>query len=285
LAEDATWCAMLALRCPPRILQGVRLSLAVSGPDNPRRGYQGSRDLLEGGKRITSQPPAPDWYPDPAGKRGLRYWDGQQWHKDIPGTPPPIEAPPAWPMSTTPRAQGRAAAIAALCVAVAVLVVVVGIATYLLLKQSQPAKTSPAQATSASSAPASQPAPTSGQTAQPAPSSAPTAPAFQYFNTPWRTRCQVSAEQVTCQTCVPGQVITNAYTCTDPAPGVAVTTAGIVNRNPADIGSSSDLQPLSDGQTYHASGWTIVASGGWARFINDTTGHGMAVAPQNFDSF
>jgi hypothetical protein len=276
---------MLALRCAPRMLQGVRLSLAASSLNNRRRCHQGSRDLLEGGKKITSQPPAPDWYPDPTGKSGFRYWDGQQWHKNITGAPPPTEAPPIRPMPPAPRAQGRAAAIAALCVAVAILAVVVGFATYLLLKQSQPAKTSPAQATSASSVPAIQPAPTSGQTVQPAPSSVPSAPAFQYFKTPWGTRCQVGAEQVTCQTCVPGQVITNAYTCTDPAPGVAVSTAGVVSRNPADIGSSSELQRLSDGQTYHASGWTIVASGGWARFINETTGHGMALAPQNFDSF
>ena len=51
------------------------------------------------------------------------------------------------------------------------------------------------------------------------------------------------------------------------------------------MASSSNAQQLSNGQTYHADGWTIVTSGGWARFINDTTGHGMAVAPQNFDSF
>jgi hypothetical protein len=185
-------------------------------------------------------------------------------------------------MSTTPQPQHRAAAIAALCVAVAG---IVGVTTYFLVERSQPAKTSPAQPTSASSVPAMQPAPTSEQTAHPAPPSGPTAPASPYFKTSWGTSCQVTAEQVTCQTCVPGQVITNAYTCTDPAPGVAVNTEGIVDHNARDIGSSSDLQQLSDGQTYHASGWTIVAGGGWARFINDTTGHGMAVAPQNFDSF
>lgn len=233
---------------------------------------------------MTSQPPSPDWYPDPTGKPGLMYWDGQQWHKDIPDTPSPADRPTARPISTTPRPPRQAAVITALCVTVAVLIGIVGITTYLLLKQSHPAKISRAQPTSASFVPTVQPAPTSAQPAQPAPS--PTSiPTSEYFNTSWGTSCQVTAEQVTCQTCVPGQVITNAYTCTDPAPEVAVNTAGIVDRNPRDVGSSSDIQQLSDGHTYHANGWTIVASGGWARFINDTTGHGMAVAPQNFDSF
>jgi len=39
------------------------------------------------------------------------------------------------------------------------------------------------------------------------------------------------------------------------------------------------------GQTHHTSGPTIAAGSGWARFINDTCGHGMAIAGPNFDSF
>jgi hypothetical protein len=144
-------------------------------------------------------------------------------------------------------------------VTVAVLLGALSVTTYLLLKESHAAKTSIAQPRN------------------PAPS--------PYLKTSWGTSCKVTAEQVVCQTCVPGQVITNAYTCTDPAPEVAVNASGLVVRNPKDIGASSDPQRLADGKTYHVSGWTIVVSGGWARFINDTTGHGMAVAPQNFDSF
>ncbi len=174
--------------------------------------------------------------------------------------------------------------ITALCLAVAVLVAMVGIISYLLLKQSHPSQTATTQPALPSSVPTVQPAPSSGPTTQTAPSSASTATS-QYFATSWGTSCQVTTEQVTCQTCIPGQVITNAYTCTDPAPDVAVNTAGIVDKNPSDIGSSADMQRLSNGQTYHANGWTVVASGGWARFINDTTGHGLAIAPQNFDSF
>jgi hypothetical protein len=122
--------------------------------------------------------------------------------------------------------------------------------------------------------------------------SQPTTPSYRlvswspsHFKTSWGVSCEVNADSASCQSCVPGQVITNAYTCSDPAPGVAVTAAGIVNHNAGAVGSSPDSQPLVSGQTYHDNGWTIVASGGWARFINDATGHGMAVAAQNFDSF
>jgi uncharacterized protein DUF2510 len=34
---------------------------------------------------MTTGPQAPDWYPDPSGKPGLKYWNGQQWHSDSPG--------------------------------------------------------------------------------------------------------------------------------------------------------------------------------------------------------
>jgi hypothetical protein len=37
---------------------------------------------------MTSQQPAPGWYPDPGGGPGQRYWDGQQWQ-----APPPVPAP------------------------------------------------------------------------------------------------------------------------------------------------------------------------------------------------
>ncbi|BBY05032.1 DUF2510 domain-containing protein [Mycobacterium noviomagense] len=44
---------------------------------------------------MTTEPRAPDWYPDPSGKPGLMYWDGQQWHTSIPAMPTPItEAAP-----------------------------------------------------------------------------------------------------------------------------------------------------------------------------------------------
>jgi hypothetical protein len=40
---------------------------------------------------MTSQQPAPGWYPDPGGGPGQRYWDGQQWQ----AFPPVPAASPA----------------------------------------------------------------------------------------------------------------------------------------------------------------------------------------------
>lgn len=35
------------------------------------------------------QPAPPDWYPDPSGAGGLRYWDGQAWSAHtLPAAPP-----------------------------------------------------------------------------------------------------------------------------------------------------------------------------------------------------
>lgn len=236
---------------------------------------------------MTNRPRAPDWYPDPSGKPGLMYWDGRQWHTEMTATPSRAEQPPEELMPTATQPQRQTALIAALCAAVLVMFGIVGITTYLLLKQSHQPTAAPQQAPSV---PVTQPAPPSStQTTQPAPTSsvAPSSPAPtpQYFKTPSGKTCLVTPQQVTCQDCIPGQVITNAYTCSDPAPAVAVNPEGIVDHNAADVGSPSDAPQLSPGQTYHVNGWTIVSSGGWARFINDSTGHGMAVAAQNFDSF
>jgi hypothetical protein len=214
-----------------------------------------------------------DWYPDSSGKQGQMNWDGQQWHKGIPEIPRPADHPLVQSISTSPQPRHRRAVTAALCVALAVLAGVVVLAGYLLVQQS-----SRSQPRTAQPALASERSPSLTTSLGPIPASL-------YFKTSWGTSCQVTVQQVTCQTCVPGQVITNAYTCTDPAPEVAINTAGMVNHNPGDIGSSPDTQQLANGESYHANGWTIVVSGGWARFINDTTGHGMAVAPQNSNSF
>jgi Protein of unknown function (DUF2510) len=233
---------------------------------------------------MTSPERAPDWYPDPSGKPGLMYWDGQQWHTDIPSSSPPTDRPPSESVSTTPQPQRHTAVITALSVIAVVLFVIIGVTGYLLLKRSHPVQTPTAQPPPA---PAVTPVPTAPpptQTQQPPPTSHP-APTSEYFTSPSGKICQVTAQRVTCQSCIPGQVITNAYTCTDPAPTVAVTTEGIVDNNPPEMASPANAQQMFDGQTYHANGWTMVASGGWARFINDTTGHGMAIAGQNRDTF
>lgn len=219
---------------------------------------------------MTTPPRAPDWYPDPSGKPGLKYWDGRQWHTDM-------RAPSA------PQRQRRTALVTALGAAFAVLLGIIGVTGYVLLTRSHSSQARGAQPAPAPAVLPAQGAPAPGQTPSPAPTSSAT-PTSQYFATPSGKICQVTVQQVTCQTCVPGAVITNAYTCTDPAPAVAVDTQGNVDKHPPDMASPNGAQQLSGG-TYRTSGWTIVTSGGWARFINDTTGHGMAMAAQNFDSF
>jgi TM2 domain-containing membrane protein YozV len=41
---------------------------------------------------MTSQQPAPGWYPDPTGGPGQRYWDGAQWQ----ALPPPAPTAPPY---------------------------------------------------------------------------------------------------------------------------------------------------------------------------------------------
>jgi Protein of unknown function (DUF2510) len=75
---------MLALRSAPRNFQGVRVNLC----HNPRNDRQ-----PRGKKNVTTQPPAPSWYPDPSSKPGLMYWDGRGWHTNIPAPVTPAAAP------------------------------------------------------------------------------------------------------------------------------------------------------------------------------------------------
>ncbi len=42
---------------------------------------------------MTSQQPAPGWYPDPTGGPGQRYWGGAQWQAP---PPPPAPMPPPY---------------------------------------------------------------------------------------------------------------------------------------------------------------------------------------------
>ncbi|MGB7167294.1 MAG: DUF2510 domain-containing protein [Mycobacterium sp.] len=79
----------------------------------------------------TPPPPQPSagWYPDPTGKPGQMYWDGEAWHRltpDIPGTPKadiPATPKPAQPAVSTkgpPRPLKVVWAIAVLVVLVVV---------------------------------------------------------------------------------------------------------------------------------------------------------------------
>jgi TM2 domain-containing membrane protein YozV len=36
------------------------------------------------------QQPSAGWYPDPSGKPGQMYWDGQQWHTNVPAATPGV---------------------------------------------------------------------------------------------------------------------------------------------------------------------------------------------------
>lgn len=44
---------------------------------------------------MTSQLPPPGWYPDPSGRPGLMYWDGQQWHTNRQAARSPVPPGPA----------------------------------------------------------------------------------------------------------------------------------------------------------------------------------------------
>jgi hypothetical protein len=39
---------------------------------------------------MTAEQPSPGWYPDPSGKPGQMYWDGERWSTDVPATTPAV---------------------------------------------------------------------------------------------------------------------------------------------------------------------------------------------------
>jgi serine/threonine kinase PknH len=117
---------------------------------------------------VTAQPPA-DWYPDPSGGPGLKYWDGQQWHLEIPApaAPPTVEqsAPPTVPPAAQPGAlapvppvgspppQRQMGLVIALVATIAFLVVgIAGVAGYFLLR-SKHASQPPTAASATTAAP------------------------------------------------------------------------------------------------------------------------------------
>ena len=85
---------------------------------------------------MTTQLPSAGWYPDPTGKPGQTYWDGQQWRTDSTSTAPPAGQPAVPPTLTTPQPRRRTALIAALAVTIAVVVAVAGILGYNLWRKS-----------------------------------------------------------------------------------------------------------------------------------------------------
>jgi hypothetical protein len=56
---------------------------------------------------MAAPPPPPGWYPDPTGKPGQMYWDGQAWQSAIPATTRPAYAPPQRASDTPPPTRSK----------------------------------------------------------------------------------------------------------------------------------------------------------------------------------
>jgi hypothetical protein len=147
----------------------IRMRKPITGAAQPRV-FSAEVPGMPAQPPVTT-PPLPDWYPDPSGKRGLMYWDGQQWHTDIPYAPPPAEEFSPQSISTTPRPRRHTALIAAFAVTAVALAGIVGLTGYLLL-QHKPVSQIPTAAPS--SEPTVQPAPPSSE-AVPSATAAPSA--------------------------------------------------------------------------------------------------------------
>jgi hypothetical protein len=55
---------------------------------------------------VTTQPPA-GWYPDPSGKPGQMYWDGQKWQPPAAAPARPAAAPTPWDQARPYVDKGR----------------------------------------------------------------------------------------------------------------------------------------------------------------------------------
>ncbi len=197
----------------------------ITGPAQPRV-VPAEVPGMPAQPRPTAQPRAADWYPDPSGKPGLMYWDGQQWHADTNTSDAPRtsddELPPER-TSTTPRPQRHQALIAVLVVTVVVLVAGLGIASYLLL-QHKPAPQTPTAAPSP--VPTTQPAPPPG---------------------PKLEGLLLSPEQINAAMGVTAMAVTETYT--------AMTDVG------ANVSNNKACLPLvapAEASVYAGSGWSAM---------------------------
>jgi serine/threonine protein kinase len=258
--------------------------IAAGMAKDPDRRYQSAHELATAADRALTAAPARTPRPAPA----------PTLHDRLPPQPPPEpvrqpagdlhlaathQRPPSWPPGPQPAARRPVLTTLQLWSLIAVIAVTAVVVITIVIRSS-------AQHPSASQTPTTQPAPSPAPTAQPAPLTQPAAATPQYFKTPWGTRCQVDADQVICDTCEPGLVLDTPHTdCPGPGPNELVVNAYGASQSPAAgaiIGASPGIQQLASGQTYHANGWTIAVND-WVRFTNDATGHGMAVAAQNYE--
>jgi serine/threonine kinase PknH len=86
---------------------------------------------------MTTQRPA-DWYPDPTGQPGQKYWDGTAWHSEAPTSAPgPVGQSYVHPPVAEPPRQPRQVLVPALVLAIVVLAGAVCVTGYLLLHNSR----------------------------------------------------------------------------------------------------------------------------------------------------
>jgi hypothetical protein len=84
-----------------------------------------------------------------------------------------------------------------------------------------------------------------------------------------KTRCQISAAEVGCESAFTNAPVVNGV----PANGIRLSAAGQVQWI---VGNLGDIPVETiDYRTYSAEGWTIAADEDGTRFTNDGTGHGM----------
>ncbi len=94
-----------------------------------------------------------------------------------------------------------------------------------------------------------------------------------------KTRCQISAGNVGCESAFADAPVTDGQ----PATGVEVSASG---SNRWVVGNLGAMPTTTiDYATYSAVGWTIVADTGGTTFTNDGTGHGMFVSTDRVDFF
>lgn len=94
-----------------------------------------------------------------------------------------------------------------------------------------------------------------------------------------RTRCQVSAAEVGCET----QFVDPPDVAGLPATGVRFSAAGELSWVVGNLGAIPAV--TLDYRTYRAVGWTIEAAESGTRFTNDETGRGMIVAVEGVETF